>query len=451
MGSCCSCIDGDLDGPVLWYQPGTQRSLSWCNRQTGFGYRRTKSYRQIAVGEKVDMNSVNREGNLSGDLSGRIVVYNKASKKADYSTFPENPSFNIHEGEKLYVKAFFPAPLHRIPIGENNILRSNDVKGRGAAILAPVPQAVAIFMDIDGVAQSHEHFCKDSLTGREREIRGDDKSLKKRKVGFSLPTTKPDGKSNGSDVNGNEIKAKGELLTTAVKGSFYTFVLSDGQLPFCFLHLPLIGNLHDTNISTGYYGENLIRCFCDVIRTLPPGMHKIDLGVRVVFDHMEYNYLVLGVGTNALGKWRKKIPNSLLKEPYEKPEIVVCSRALAKGGFTINISIDSNIEEVLAGLDRKPPKEIYNDTDSERIRKIARVSFEHKVFLRFGIYISSLCQRTVTSITSMCLQYRYCISNVSLQTVAAGKYCEIFNVSGLPDWVVLSSGENIGIMYVSVS
>lgn len=26
------------------------------------------------------------------------------------------------------------------------------------------------------------------------------------------------------------------------------------------------------------------------------------------------------------------------------------------------------------------------------------------------------------------------------QTVAAGKYCEIFNVSGLPDWVVLSSG-----------
>ena len=33
-------------------------------------------------------------------------------------------------------------------------------------------------------------------------------------------------------------------------------------------------------------------------------------------------------------------------------------------------------------------------------------------------------------------------SPVLLQTVAAGKYCEIFHVSGLPDWVVLSSGKN---------
>ena len=34
-------------------------------------------------------------------------------------------------------------------------------------------------------------------------------------------------------------------------------------------------------------------------------------------------------------------------------------------------------------------------------------------------------------------------SLVSLQTVAAGKYCEIFHVSGLPDWVVLPSGKNL--------
>ena len=376
MGSCCSCIEGDHDGPVLWYQPGTARSMSWCNRQTGFGYRRTKSYRQIAIGEKVEMSSVNREGNFDGDLSGRIVTYDRASKAANYSTFSETPCFDVKEGEKLFAKAFFPAPLHRIPIGENNIVKSTEVKGRGATILAPVPQAVAIFMDIDGVSQNQEHYCKDSLTGREREIKGADKLLKKRKVVFNLPSSKPDLKTNGNngsriDVNGNNIKR--ELLKTAVKGSFYTFVLSEGQLPFCFLHLPLIGNLHDTNISTGYYGENLIRCFCDVIRTLSPGMHKIDFGVRLVFDHAEYNYMVLGVGTNALGKWRKNLSNSSLKEPYENPDLLVCSRALAKGGFIINISAESNIDGILAALDRKPPKEVYDDTDIERIRKIARV------------------------------------------------------------------------------
>ena len=343
-----------------------------------------KSYRQIAVGEKVEMSSVNREGNFNGELSGRILTYDRASKTANYSTFPESPCFDINEGEKLFAKAFFPAPLHRIPIGENNIMRSNEVKGRGATILAPIPQAVAIFMDIDGEPQNHENYCKDSLVGREREIKGADKLLKKRKVGFNLPTaSKPDPKTNGSrtDVNGNNIKR--ELLKTAVKGSFYTFALSEGQLPFCFLHLPLIGNLHDTNISTGYYGENLIRCFCDVIRTLSPGLHKIDIGVRLVFDHAEYNYMVLGVGTNALGKWRKKLSNSSLKEPYEKPDLLVCSRALAKGTFVINISAESNIEGVLATLDRKPPKEVYDDTDCERIRKIARVCVYLLLSLRF--------------------------------------------------------------------
>ena len=153
-----------------------------------------KSYREVAIGEKVDMNNVNREGNFNGDLSGRIVTYDRASKTANYSTFSETPCFDINEGKKLFAKAFFPAPLHRIPIGENNIVKNIELKGRGPTILAPVPQAVAIFMDIDGEPQNHEHYCKESLTGRERERKGADKLLKKRKVGFNLSTieTRPE-------------------------------------------------------------------------------------------------------------------------------------------------------------------------------------------------------------------------------------------------------------------
>ena len=33
-----------------------------------YGYRRMKSYREVAIGEKVDMNNVNREGNFDKDV-----------------------------------------------------------------------------------------------------------------------------------------------------------------------------------------------------------------------------------------------------------------------------------------------------------------------------------------------------------------------------------------------
>ena len=379
MGSVCSCIEGDLEGPALWYQPGTSHSVAWCNKETGFGYRRNKSYRQIAIGNKTAMDSVNRKGNLSGELAGKIVTYEKASKNVAYSTLPECPTFNLGDREKLYAKAFFPAPLNRIPIGENNIQKNREINGRGATILAPIPQALAIFIHVDGVAQCQEHYCQDSLLGRKRELKEDENAQKKRKVTFKIPPAKPPDKNNNSSKSSINSKGKEqprkEFLEKAVKGSFYTFVISEGQYPFCFLHLPLVGNLHDTNISTGYYGENFIRCFCDVIRSLRPGPHSIDMRICLVFDHKEYNYLVLGVGTNALGKWSKPLPNSLLKNPFEKPDMLVCSRALAKGSFVINIPTDHSIGDMLTVLDRKPPPEKYQDTDVDRIRKIARVSF----------------------------------------------------------------------------
>ncbi len=351
----------------------------------------------MAVGEKVNMADVNRAGNMNGELAGKIVFFDKASRKTDYSSFPSNPEYNAAEVDKIFAKAFLPAPLHRMPIGETNLIPDYEIRGKGATVLAPKPIAIGIYIDVDGVPQSNEHFCKDSFTGLEQEIRAKESESENNTGKLDmLKDEDEEAKKKEEKEKKNEQQAqqgddnKYNLLNKPMKGSFYTFLVSKEQLPFCFIHVPLIGTLHDTNFSTGYYGENFIRCFCDMIRSLSPGSHKIDMRISYCYDHQEYNYLVLGKGSNTLGTWGKDLANSRLKEPHPKPENLEYSETMAEGSFTLHVppGFSTNVAGMLDALDQKPPEEAFNERNAEKIRKIARVSstsisrFHKKLLIR---------------------------------------------------------------------
>ena len=113
---------------------------------------------------------INRKGNYNGELAGKILVYSKPPMGLDYSVLPECPEIDLAHEDKLYTKVFFPAPLCRIPIGQNNTKRTGPWRGSGAVVLAPVPMALALFMDIDGHPERQEMFCEESRTGRQQEL-----------------------------------------------------------------------------------------------------------------------------------------------------------------------------------------------------------------------------------------------------------------------------------------
>ncbi len=369
MGSGCARWFRDPEGPTLWYQPGSEQSLSWCSQETGFGYKRNKSYLRMACGQNVDLSVVNRNGNFNGELAGKIKFYKKAPRDLDYSTLDECPTITLAKNDKLFAKAFLPAPLDRIPIGENNLLRTKERRGGGAVLLAPHPQAVAVCVTVNGTTQCQEHFCQDSLAGRRQELQDEKKKLDKTKQkGKQIP------KEEENPDQNNEEMDEPDLLTNPVKGSFFTFVVSRHQNPHCFLHFPLLGSLDDTSIVTGHYAENILRCFCALIQGLAPGSHKLQLRIRLCFDNADYNCLLLGRGSNPLGKWgRTLLPHHLLKEAHENPAMLVCSKTLAKGSLILHVSADYSPEDVLAALDRRPPPEVYKGYDSERLRQVARV------------------------------------------------------------------------------
>ena len=336
MGSCMTRF-GDPNGRVLWYTANSPESLEWQTKKTGFGYRRDKSFLEAAL----DREGYTRMGNSTGGLAGKLLVYQKAESDMDYSSIPESPTIRFKDGEKLFAKAFLKVPLGRTPIGENNYIPSDDPRGQGATLLASRPRVIAIYLDVDGKPQVNEHFCsysKDDFNGR-------------------LENFDP----------------KPKTLTEALPGSFFTYMCCPEQDPYCFLHFPLVGSLSDTTFKTGVYGESLVRCFCDLLVQLDPGIHQFDIKVKYAYDHSDYNCLILGEGTNALGRWYKKISNNKLISPHEDPEVLETpDEAVACGTFMLDL-MRRYANTMVDQLDRKPPPELYFSQDAEQLRRIARV------------------------------------------------------------------------------
>ena len=288
----------------------------------------------------------NRNGNLNGELAGRVVFYDNADANTDYSLEPDMPTFILQPGDKLFAKAFFNVPLGRMPIGENNIKNSEEFRGEGGVILASRPRAIALFVDVDGQQQDEEYFCMNSKACFNTEMK-------------SLESLDPKPKS----------------LDKAMDGSFFTFMCSKAQDPYCFLHLPIIGYLSDTQFKSGLYGEALIRAFSDLFAGLSPGKHQIDLKVRYYYDHCDFNCLILGDGTNALGRWYKRVPNAVFSSPHDAPEIQGTSEEpVACGSFFVDVGDKFDEDAILDQLDRNVPPERYRGRNASILRNIAKVS-----------------------------------------------------------------------------
>ena len=349
MGSCAGALKrkpkaekgSELDGVVQWYRPCTAESQHWMNLKKGFGYGRKRSFRQCAQPNP----QANRNGNRDGELAGKVIFYKRANADTNYSYLPENPVVTLKEGDHLYAKAFLDVPLNRIPVGENN-LRAADMDtlhGRGATLLASKPRLIALFIDVDGEPQAREHFCKASAQEAMR-------------------------------CYSREERVTPHLPRQAVAGSFMTFCVAREQEPYFFIHLPLIGTLLDTHMATGHYGETLIRAYCELLQGLAPGTHTIDFRLYYWYDHLEYDYYVIHKGPNPLGKWRTNLENGSLKTPHPKPRVLVGSDGpIARGSCTVFLAEKfDNLTNNL--LDMKPPPEVYSGSDTEHIRKVARVS-----------------------------------------------------------------------------
>ena len=341
MGCCVATFKTDLDGPVTWYPANAPESLQWQSKEEGFGYKRVRSYRDVAIEDP----GYNRIGNHNGELTGQIVFYTHADSSTDYSQLPENPTFDLSDGEKLFAKAFFDLPLGRIPIGENNIIANREkFRGQGSVLLASRPRAIAVFVTVDKVLQDAKHFCVDSKADVDNEI-----------------------KSELMDPKPNPIQE-------AMPGSFFTFLCSKTQEPYCFLHLPLVGTLTDTHFRTGPYGEAMIRAFCELFATLTPGKHQIDIKIRYYYDHCDFNCLVLGNGTNAMGRWYKCVPNTQFTSPHEIPEILASPvRPIASGSCIINLKGKYQTSLILDQLEWKAPREKYLRGNANILRNVARV------------------------------------------------------------------------------
>ena len=175
-------------------------------------------------------------------------------------------------------------------------------------------------------------------------------------------------------------------ITGPIKKSFMTYSVNQSQEPYCFIHLPLIGSLKDTGLSTGNYGENVVRAFCHLMSTLSPGKHRLDMSIRYQYDHTEYNYMMLGKVSNPLGRWRTGLPNECLKTPHANPLVYEEPlEPLAIGSCVVNVEEDyENPAEIL--LDRKPPLEVRPEksTNLGSLRKTAMVSnFHHNWMINY--------------------------------------------------------------------
>ncbi len=343
MGSCYHCFKSDQDGPVWWYPANGVESQEWLVKEAGFGYKQKISYRTVAQRNE----EANRNGNKAGELAGKIVFYKQADRNTNYSFIPDCPVLTITDGDKLYAKAFLPAPLSRIPIGQNNLPRdlTGERKQRGLSILTTKPRVIAIFLNIDGVPQQDQHFCiLSSATEAEHQ------------------------------VENPETQLKPQLPKKAVQDSFLTYIVSREQDPYFFIHFPLIGTLNDTQFTTGSYGETLVRCFCEKLTTLQAGKHTISLHVFYWYDHLEFDVYALGEGSNTRGLWVKDFPNSKLDMSHPNPsELNSCHGPIASGSFIIDLP-EPFLNQIGENLDRKPPPELYMGRDVVKLRKVARVS-----------------------------------------------------------------------------
>lgn len=343
MGSGCSCRFHLTDGPVRWYQPDSLDSHKWQMNQESFGQGRNKSFFR---GLKLK-SSWNRRGNEHGQLGGKVVFYDKAIPQVtNYGTFIDNQQvFTLHRGQKLFCKAFFKVPLGRMPIGENNIPQERtDLKGQGPVLLAACPKVVALFVKVDGKRQKHEFFCEESA-------------------------------EFFNDFYGHiEIDPCPVAVTGAIKNSFLTFMVSRAQDPYFFLHIPMVATFYDSFMDIGSHGIKSIQSFIQLFSSLTPGKHKVEIKVKVYFDHCDYNYFPMDKNINARGLWYDGLQNSFLRSPHHSPQkLIEFSAPVARGCCVVDIP--GNFASNVAGiLDRKPPLSAYPRKDIEIITSDAKVT-----------------------------------------------------------------------------
>ena len=338
---------------MKWYLPDSSESITWQTMQHGFGQGRNKPF----IRGLRSKSHLNRKGNNNGELGGKVVFYSHArTKDTNYTMFSKqgHSGLYLNKGDKLFSKVFFRTPLGRMPIGENNIPKKRlDLKGQGPVLVAPCPKTVAIFVDIDGIPQTHEFFCEES---------------------FDYVQECYDNLKMATPPN---------MFTRAIKDSFFTFMVSREQDKYFFLHIPLIATFYDSFMDTGHYGKACIQSFIHLFSSLPPGRHLLEIRVKIYFDHCDYNYFPLDRNINARGMWYDGLDNSCLVTPHPDPQKYFSYGTWAAKGSCI-INIPSAFIHIVDGiLDRKTPRNGYPRSDIEHIVGDAKVRrcFNDKITL----------------------------------------------------------------------
>ena len=337
MGSCTSLCHLE-DGPVAWYLPDSNQSFAWQVMQDSFGTARNKSFRQGISRKK----HANRKGNEEGQLGGKIRFYTYATAGTDYQYYPCNPTIKLKKGTKMFAKAFFSVPMGRMPIGENNVPQPRtDLKGQGPVLLAPCPRVIAIFVDINGEPQTHEHFCRSSV--------------------FQ------------AQVDYEDARLVPDFPDEAIEDSFFTYLCPRAQDDFFFMHFPIIASLSDVQLRTGEYGISMIKAFCELFATLSAGTHELSVKIQMYYDHCDFNCFPKDKNINARGKWFQGFCNTDMKDPHPDPtELYAPDNYIAEG--CCKIEIPKDFSKFIAGLlDRKPPKPKYPKSDTDVITKEAKV------------------------------------------------------------------------------
>ncbi|ELU06050.1 hypothetical protein CAPTEDRAFT_188577 [Capitella teleta] len=360
----CSCVK-PVAAAATWYSAADSRAADeYILQSNGFGKGRSKAFFK-AISSKP---GVNRKGNEFGQLGGKLIFFQSAKKNKDYSCSSPMPVIRLNKKRKLFAKAFVMCPLGRLPIGRNHFQfdKMNHPNQKGAVLLAVTPRIIALFMTVDGVAIKSEVLCHDSVDKLRKDYR--------------------------------DLKPKPEWLQTALPGSFFTYMPSRHQDEYFFIHLPLVAELEDTLLETGNYAADLITTFCELLSSLSPGPHEINVQVKGYHDHCDYNYFVLDKNVNAMGKWGCKLSNNRLLEPHPDPrKLYPITQVIASG--SMKLIVPNTVIPLIKGLlEKKPPVERYKGDDKESIKKEAKI-------------------------------------------IAAGRFCHSFNLEGPPDVLVLSSDE----------